>query len=228
MSEDDYDYLFKIVIIGDSSVGKSNLLSRFTNDEFNLESKSTIGVEFATKNIKIGEHTIKAQIWDTSGQERYRAITGAYYRGAVGALLVYDITRQSSFQNIDHWLKELRDHSDDKISLMLVGNKVDLVDSRAVSTEEAGQYAEDSEMLFFETSALDATNVDSAFKTVFERIYENMPKSVKTADNSNVNAPGQNTIKLSPPTSSQDQSTAGGSPRSGGNPQEKAAGGGCC
>ncbi|CAO0796329.1 unnamed protein product [Mucor circinelloides] len=215
MSEDDYDYLFKIVIIGDSSVGKSNLLSRFTNDEFNLESKSTIGVEFATKNIKIGEHTIKAQIWDTSGQERYRAITGAYYRGAVGALLVYDITRQSSFQNIDHWLKELRDHSDDKISLMLVGNKVDLVDSRAVSTEEAGH-------------ALDATNVDSAFKTVFERIYENMPKSVKTADNSNVNAPGQNTIKLSPPTSSQDQLTAGGSPRSGGNPQEKAAGGGCC
>ncbi|KAI8373558.1 GTP-binding protein [Choanephora cucurbitarum] len=233
MSEDDYDYLFKIVIIGDSSVGKSNLLSRFTNDEFNLESKSTIGVEFATKNIQIGEHTIKAQIWDTSGQERYRAITGAYYRGAVGALLVYDITRQSSFQNIDHWLKELRDHSDENISLMLVGNKLDLADtSRAVSTEEATQYAADSEMMFFETSALDATNVDAAFKTVFERIYENMPKSVGQKESgNNVNISGQNTIKLTPPTGTNSTHTsadgAGNSAR-GVEPEKAQSGGGCC
>ncbi|KAI8091791.1 ras family-domain-containing protein [Thamnidium elegans] len=227
MSEDDYDYLFKIVIIGDSSVGKSNLLSRFTNDEFNLESKSTIGVEFATKNIKIGDHVIKAQIWDTSGQERYRAITGAYYRGAFGALLVYDITRPSSFQNIEHWLKELRDHSDEKISLMLVGNKVDLAESRAVSTEEAKEYATDSEMLFFETSALDATNVDAAFKTVFERIYEKIPKSVTPkSDGNNVHISGQNTIKLTPPSANPTTSTA--TRGMGDEKPNNQTGGGCC
>lgn len=136
---------------------------------------------------------------------------------------ILDITRQSSFQNVEHWLKELRDHSDEKISLMLVGNKVDLADtSRAVSTEEATEYATDSEMMFFETSALDATNVDSAFKTVFERIYEKMPKSVaQKSDGSNVNIPGQNTIKLTPPSANTTAST----PR--GMPEEKPSGG-CC
>ncbi|KAK9025676.1 hypothetical protein V6N11_038534 [Hibiscus sabdariffa] len=92
-ADDDYDYLFKLVLIGDSGVGKSNLLSRFARNEFNLESKSTIGVEFATRSIRVDDKVVKAQIWDTAGQERYRAITSAYYRGAVGALLVYDVTR---------------------------------------------------------------------------------------------------------------------------------------
>ena len=102
---DEYDYLFKIVLIGDSGVGKSNLLSRFTKNEFNLESKATIGVEFATKAITLenGQH-VKAQIWDTAGQERYRAITSTYYRGALGALLVYDITRSKSFESVERWL----------------------------------------------------------------------------------------------------------------------------
>ncbi|KAM3581672.1 Ras-related protein Rab-11A [Umbelopsis sp. WA50703] len=203
MADDEYDYLFKLVLIGDSGVGKSNLLSRFTSNEFNLESKSTIGVEFATKNIVIDDHTIKCQIWDTSGQERYRAITGAYYRGAVGALLVYDITRPSSFQNIDHWLKELKDHADENIVMMLVGNKSDLAESsRAVPTEEGGAFAEDNKMLFFETSALDATNVDTAFQTVFSKIYEIVPKKIANSLDGNAAAPGQNTIKLKPPTGS--------------------------
>jgi small GTP-binding protein len=136
------------VLIGDSGVGKSNLLSRFTRNEFNLESKSTIGVEFATKSIKVDAKTIKgelkqfglvaaldnslfnlitsAQIWDTAGQERYRAITSAYYRGAVGALLVYDISKQITFENVERWLKELRDHAENNIIIMLVGNKVGL------------------------------------------------------------------------------------------------------
>ncbi|KAD2393908.1 hypothetical protein E3N88_40885 [Mikania micrantha] len=110
-SDDDYDYLFKVVLIGDSGVGKSNLLSRFTRNEFSLESKSTIGVEFATRSIRVDDNVIKAQIWDTAGQERYRAITSAYYRGAVGALLVYDTTRHVTFENVGRWLKELRDHT---------------------------------------------------------------------------------------------------------------------
>lgn len=130
-----------VVLIGDSGVGKSNLLSRFTRNEFNLDSKSTIGVEFATRSIQVDAKTIKAQIWDTAGQERYRAITSAYYRGAVGALLVYDISKHQTYENVTRWLKELRDHADSNIVIMLVGNKSDLRHLRAVPTEEAKQFA---------------------------------------------------------------------------------------
>lgn len=132
---------FKVVLIGDSGVGKSNLLSRFTRNEFNLDSKSTIGVEFATRSIQVDSKTIKAQIWDTAGQERYRAITSAYYRGAVGALLVYDISKHQTYENVTRWLKELRDHADSNIVIMLVGNKSDLRHLRAVPTEEAKAFA---------------------------------------------------------------------------------------
>lgn len=129
------------MLIGDSGVGKSNLLSRFTRNEFNLDSKSTIGVEFATRSIQVDSKTIKAQIWDTAGQERYRAITSAYYRGAVGALLVYDISKHQTYENVTRWLKELRDHADANIVIMLVGNKSDLRHLRAVPTEEAKAFA---------------------------------------------------------------------------------------
>lgn len=176
--EDEYDYLFKVVLIGDSGVGKSNLLSRFTRNEFNLESKSTIGVEFATKSIKTEGKIIKAQIWDTAGQERYRAITSAYYRGAVGALLVYDISKHLSFENVERWLKELRDHADNNIVIMLVGNKSDLRHLRAVSTEEATAFAEANNLAFLETSALDSTGVDTAFEKILTEIYQLMSKRV--------------------------------------------------
>ncbi|KAG4304782.1 hypothetical protein PORY_001835 [Pneumocystis oryctolagi] len=169
---DEYDYLFKVVLIGDSGVGKSNLLSRFTRNEFNLESKSTIGVEFATRSIQVDGKTIKAQIWDTAGQERYRAITSAYYRGAVGALLVYDITKYSSFENIQRWLKELRDHADSNIVIMLVGNKSDLRHLRAVSTDDGKNLALTSKLSFIETSALDSTNVESAFHSILKDVYQ--------------------------------------------------------
>ncbi|CAG7869124.1 unnamed protein product [Brassica rapa] len=164
--EDDYDYLFKVVLIGDSGVGKSNLLSRFTKNEFNLESKSTIGVEFATRTLTVEGKVIKAQIWDTAGQERYRAITSAYYRGAVGALLVYDVTRRATFENIDRWLKELKNHTDPNIVVMLVGNKSDLRHLLAVPTEDGKSYAEQESLCFMETSALEATNVEDAFAEV--------------------------------------------------------------
>lgn len=136
-----------VVLIGDSGVGKSNLLSRFTRNEFNLDSKSTIGVEFATRSIQVDSKTIKAQIWDTAGQERYRAITSAYYRGAVGALLVYDISKHQTYENVTRWLKELRDHADANIVIMLVGNKSDLRHLRAVPTEEAKAFASMSTVL---------------------------------------------------------------------------------
>ncbi|KAG9284119.1 hypothetical protein G9A89_022893 [Geosiphon pyriformis] len=172
MSKDEeYDYLFKVVLIGDSGVGKSNLLSRFTRNEFNLESKSTIGVEFATRSIQVDAKTIKAQIWDTAGQERYRAITSAYYRGAVGALLVYDIAKRPTYENVNRWLKELRDHADSNIVIMLVGNKSDLRHLRAVPTEEAKQFAAENNLSFIETSALDASNVEVAFQNILTEIY---------------------------------------------------------
>ncbi|EIM89968.1 ras-domain-containing protein [Stereum hirsutum FP-91666 SS1] len=166
-----FDYLFKVVLIGDSGVGKSNLLSRFTRNEFNLETKSTIGVEFATRTISVDGKTLKAQIWDTAGQERYRAITAAYYRGAVGALLVYDIAKHATYVNVTRWLKELRDHADSNIVIMLVGNKSDLKHLRAVPTEEAKAFSAENGLSFIETSALDASNVESAFQTILTDIF---------------------------------------------------------
>ena len=121
-----------VVLIGDSGVGKSNLLSRFTRNEFSLETKSTIGVEFATRSIQVDGKTIKAQIWDTAGQERYRAITSAYYRGAVGALLCYDIAKSVTYKNVERWLTELRENAAENIVIMLVGNKSDLKHLREV------------------------------------------------------------------------------------------------
>jgi len=177
MSKDDeYDYVFKVVLIGDSGVGKSNLLSRFTRNEFNLETKSTIGVEFATRSIQTEGKTIKAQIWDTAGQERYRAITSAYYRGAVGALLVYDIAKYSTFKNVERWLGELRENADRNIVIMLVGNKSDLRHLREVPTEEAKAFAEKNKLSFIETSALDATNVELAFQNILTEIYHIMSR----------------------------------------------------
>uniref|UniRef100_A0A0E0C7R6 GTP-binding protein n=1 Tax=Oryza meridionalis TaxID=40149 RepID=A0A0E0C7R6_9ORYZ len=188
-AEDDYDYLFKTVLIGDSGVGKSNLLSRFTKNEFCLESKSTIGVEFATRSIQVDGKVVKAQIWDTAGQERYRAITSAYYRGAVGALLVYDVTRRATFDNVARWLKELRDHTDPSIVVMLVGNKSDLRHLVAVSTEDGKEYAEAESLYFMETSALDATNVENAFAEVLTQIYQTVSKKTVEASDDGSNAP---------------------------------------
>eukprot|EP00667_Euglena_gracilis_P022596 EG_transcript_25212 len=168
----DFDYIFKVVLIGDSGVGKSNLLSRFTRNEFNLESKSTIGVEFATRSLPTPDgKTIKAQIWDTAGQERYRAITSAYYRGALGALLVYDVTKARSFESVNQWLKELRDHSESNIVVMLIGNKIDLAHQRTVSTEDGQKLAQEQSLLFMETSALEGEKVEEAFNVILNEIY---------------------------------------------------------
>ncbi|KAJ6513837.1 ras family-domain-containing protein [Mycena polygramma] len=185
-----YDYLFKVVLIGDSGVGKSNLLSRFTRNEFNLESKSTIGVEFATRSIDVDGKTVKAQIWDTAGQERYRAITSAYYRGAVGALLVYDIAKHASYVNVTRWLKELRDHADSNIVIMLVGNKSDLKHLRAVPTDEAKAFSTENGLSFIETSALDASNVEGAFQTILTDIYRIVSSKSLEQSNNPVDAPG--------------------------------------
>lgn len=172
------DYLFKIVLIGDSAVGKSNLLARFARDEFYPNSKSTIGVEFQTQKIDIDGKEVKAQIWDTAGQERFRAVTSAYYRGAVGALLVYDISRRQTFESVGRWLNELHTHSDMNVVTILIGNKTDLIDARAVSAEEGMTLAEAQGLFFMETSALDSSNVSAAFQTVVKEIYGILSRKV--------------------------------------------------
>ncbi|KAJ3461899.1 hypothetical protein MRS44_010452 [Fusarium solani] len=189
-----------IVLIGDSGVGKSNLLSRFTRNEFNLDSKSTIGVEFATRSIQVDSKTIKAQIWDTAGQERYRAITSAYYRGAVGALLVYDISKHQTYENVTRWLKELRDHADANIVIMLVGNKSDLRHLRAVPTEEAKSFASENHLSFIETSALDASNVELAFQNILTEIYRIVSsKALDSGDSAQATIGAGTNISLSKP-----------------------------
>ncbi|KAJ0258424.1 Ras-related protein RABA5c [Hirschfeldia incana] len=184
MSDDERceEYLFKIVIIGDSAVGKSNLLTRYARNEFNPNSKATIGVEFQTQSMLIDGKEVKAQIWDTAGQERFRAVTSAYYRGAVGALVVYDITRTSTFENVGRWLDELNTHSDTTVAKMLIGNKCDLESIRAVSVEEGKSLAESQGLFFMETSALDSTNVNTAFEMVIREIYSNISRKQLNSD----------------------------------------------
>lgn len=185
------DYVFKVVLIGDSAVGKSQLLARFARNEFSLDSKATIGVEFQTRTLNIDHKTIKAQIWDTAGQERYRAVTSAYYRGAVGAMLVYDMTKRQSFDHVARWLEELRGHADKNIVIMLIGNKSDLSTLRAVPTEDAKEFAQRENLFFLETSALESINVESAFLTVLTEIYRVISKKALVANeesNSNGNS----------------------------------------
>lgn len=197
---DEYDFLFKIVLTGDSGVGKSNILGRFTRNEFNLESKSTIGVEFATRTVNVDDKIIKAQIWDTAGQERYRAITSAYYRGAVGAMLMYDISKPETYENVNRWLSELREHAVPQITIMLVGNKCDLKHLRAVATEEAQAFAEENKLLFIETSALDNTNVDLAFQRILTEIYRHqMEQNMLHAEFGPFKAPEGPTINFTEP-----------------------------
>ena len=166
----DPDFLLKIVLIGESGVGKTNLLSRFSRDQFNPNSKTTIGVEFATKTFKVEDKNVKVQIWDTAGQERYKAITSAYYRGEVGTMLLYDITSSLPFSTLERWLKELRENADPNIIVMLVGNKSDLTEYRSISREDGMNFAKLQDFLFLETSAKTSENVNKSFSTLIFHI----------------------------------------------------------
>ena len=175
--EDNYDMIFKILIIGDSGVGKSNLLLRYVKNEFASDMRSTVGVEFGTKMLKIENYDVKAQIWDTAGQERYRAITSAYYKGAKGVLIVYDITRKNSFENVDKWLNDFKMKSDEDAAIVIVGNKSDLINEREVSIEEATLKAQVNHLAFFETSAKENENVHSAFISLITQVVKNYKKN---------------------------------------------------
>ena len=175
--EENYDMIFKILIIGDAGVGKSNLLLRYVKNEFASDMRSTVGVEFGSKMLKIDNYDIKAQIWDTAGQERYRAITSAYYKGAKGVLIVYDITKKNTFENVDKWLNDFKMKSDDDAAIVIVGNKSDLINEREVSIEEATLKAQVNHLAFFETSAKENENVHSAFMSLMNQVLKNYKKN---------------------------------------------------
>ena len=173
-------YLYKIVLIGDWGVGKTNILSQYTRGQFVLGSAGTIGVQFSSKTLTLEDTVVKVQVWDTAGQDKYRAITSNYYRGAHGALLVYDITRIDTFKRLDIWLKELREFVKSDCVMVLVGNKSDLSDMAEVKTELAVDYAKNLGIAFFETSALNASNIEQAFDAAIKKIHSqgsiNLPK----------------------------------------------------
>eukprot|EP01084_Bolivina_argentea_P089617 161668_1 len=159
----DYDHLFKLLLIGDSGVGKSCLLLRFADDTYTESYISTIGVDFKIRTMELGGKTIKLQIWDTAGQERFRTITSSYYRGAHGIIIVYDVTDMESFNNVKTWLQEIDKYASDSVNKLLVGNKCDLVVKKTVDTGVAKEFADSLNIPFLETSAKNSTNVEEAF-----------------------------------------------------------------
>ena len=172
MEEDNYEMMFKVVLVGDSFVGKTNIMSKYLKNEFHEDSKATVGVEFGSKQFNVEGHSIKAQIWDTAGQERYKAITSAYYKGAKGAFVVYDITRKSSFESIDKWVSDLTAAADKKLTIVVIGNKCDLEDQRQITKEQGEEKAGKLEVAFMETSALSGENLDKAFEMMINEIFK--------------------------------------------------------
>lgn len=174
-----YDYLFKLLLIGDSGVGKTCILFRFSEDAFNTTFISTIGIDFKIRTIELDGKKIKLQIWDTAGQERFRTITTAYYRGAMGIMLVYDITQEKSFENIKNWIRNIEENASADVEKMLLGNKCELHEKRQVTRDRGEQLAVEYGIKFMETSAKSSINVDEAFFTLARDIKCKMEKRME-------------------------------------------------
>mmetsp|Transcript_18445 Transcript_18445/g.26018 ORF Transcript_18445/g.26018 Transcript_18445/m.26018 type:complete len:239 (+) Transcript_18445:68-784(+) len=226
-----YDHLFKILIIGDAGVGKSSMLLRFTDDSFDEHIQSTIGVDFKVKHLDVNDKRVKLTIWDTAGQERFRTLTSSYYRGAHGVVLVYDVTRTDTFENLQQWLKEVNMYSPNNgeaVVKLLVGNKIDLVQPqpnddanstmsrpKMVDRDLAEEWARDQGMLFLEASAKTKLGIRQVFLEVVQKILEDPDLLANTI-------PGKPKIQLKP----QHPSSAGGGAGSGGMMDDD--GGMCC
>lgn len=170
MSKPFYDYILKFIVVGDSSVGKSNLLLQFTDKRFQPTHDLTIGVEFGTKLISHNKTVYKAQIWDTAGQEVFKSITRSYYKGSIGCLLVYDITQRHTFTAVSEWLKEIRQSCSENMIIVLIGNKTDVDSRRQVSADEGREFAKENAISFFETSAKTGFNVHESFLHIIDNI----------------------------------------------------------
>eukprot|EP01087_Luapelamoeba_hula_P001510 TRINITY_DN1120_c2_g1_i1.p1 TRINITY_DN1120_c2_g1~~TRINITY_DN1120_c2_g1_i1.p1 ORF type:complete len:206 (-),score=39.00 TRINITY_DN1120_c2_g1_i1:107-724(-) len=195
---DQYDHLFKILLVGDSGVGKSSLLLRFTDDMFQETFISTIGVDFKIRNVSIDGKTIKMQIWDTAGQERFRTITSSYYRGAHGIIVVYDITDPVSFNNAKLWLNEIEKYACGNVTKLLVGNKADMTEKRQITAEAGKSFADQQGMLYSEASAKAGQGVEDAFLALVRSIFE---ARVKSGVQTGAGAQQKSSINLSTNTS---------------------------
>ena len=198
--EQEYDYLFKLLLIGNSSVGKSSLLFRFCENVWDDSFVPTIGVDFKLKTLEVNGKKVKLQIWDTAGQERFKNITSSYYRGGNGVLVVYDITDRESFENLTSWLIEIEKNANKNVYKLLIGNKCDLEDKRKISVQEGKEFAESNGMKFIETSAKDNTKVQEAFELLTTEIIKanlNKEKGPSEKDTSKQLHLSQNTQDIS-------------------------------
>ena len=183
MSGVSFNYLLKYIIIGDPSVGKSNILLKYAHNKFTNEYQATIGVEFGAKNLTLDGKIFRIQIWDTAGQENFRSITRAYYKNSVCAIVTYDITNRNSFENVQDWIDEVKSQTPKEILLVLVGNKIDLENERVVSFDEGKKLSKNNDMLFFETSAKNGNGINDVFLNSCREIYQNIEKGFYDLNN---------------------------------------------
>ena len=174
------EMIFKIIIVGDLSSGKTNIVTQYISHKFVQDSQPTIGVEMFNKDFQINEDKVSAQIWDTAGQEKYNALTSSYYKGAKGAIVVYDITQESTFLKVEQFAKDLKEKSDKNVYMILVGNKIDLEENRKVSKEEGKILADKLKMGFFEVSAKNGTGIEDLFKNLIDHVYEKHNREFKS------------------------------------------------
>ena len=186
-----FDYMFKLLIIGNSSVGKTSFLFRYCDDSFTSAFVSTVGIDFKVKTVFKGDKRIKLQIWDTAGQERYRTITTAYYRGAMGFILMYDITNEESFNSVQDWCTQIKTYSWENAQVVLVGNKCDMDDERVVSYERGRQLSDQLSLEYFEASAKENINVKAVFEKLVEIICNKMAESLDSNQTQNQQPQGQ-------------------------------------
>uniref|UniRef100_A0A1A8EL46 Ras-related protein SEC4 n=2 Tax=Nothobranchius korthausae TaxID=1143690 RepID=A0A1A8EL46_9TELE len=188
-SDQNFDYMFKLLIIGNSSVGKTSFLFRYADDSFSNSFVSTVGIDFKVKTVYRNDKRIKMQIWDTAGQERFRTITTAYYRGAMGIMLVYDITNEKSYDNIRNWIRNIEENASADVERMVLGNKCDMNDQRQVSKERGEKLAIDYGIKFLETSAKSSINVENAFLTLARDIMVRLNKKMHDKDPADAGGP---------------------------------------
>lgn len=177
-ADQNFDYMFKLLIIGNSSVGKTSFLFRYADDSFTSAFVSTVGIDFKVKTVFRNDKRVKLQIWDTAGQERYRTITTAYYRGAMGFILMYDITNEESFNAVQDWVTQIKTYSWDNAQVVLVGNKCDMPNERVVAAERGKQFADHLGLEFFETSAKENVNVKQVFDSLVDNICQKMSENL--------------------------------------------------
>ena len=203
--QNNYELLYKIIIIGDTCVGKSNILSRYLKDEFREDSKSTVGVELGSKFLKVKGVGTKLQIWDTAGQERYRSITSSYFKGSHGCFIVYDITNETSFEDVNKWYEQAQKESSKEISIILVGNKCDLENERKVSKEKGEEKARALNCPFFETSALSKIKVNDIFNEMVNNIFDRTGGAKNEEDDDDIEIINENDKAVSLKTEQPEQ-----------------------